>query len=484
MMKMPEKGRSRDQILESLRDYRKADIDWREGKVFGYIFHVNDEAEKLVEEAVNMYLWENALDPTLFKSLLRMETEIVSMAAAHLQGDENVSGSFTSGGTESVMLAVKTARDWARKEKGIAEPEMILPITAHPCFHKAAHYFDIKAHILPVDPKTFKPRIEDYQKAMNANTALLVGSAPSYAHGVVDPIAEIAALAQENGILMHVDGCIGGFMLPYFRKLGADVTPFDFSVPGVTSMSMDLHKYAFAAKGASVVLYRTNALRKHQLFAWSNWTGYTLINPTIQSSKSGGPLAGAWAVLNFLGEEGYLEAARNMKEATDQYIAGINGMKDFYILGEPEMSLVATASDTLNIFEVCDELAQRGWHVQPQPGVDGLKENFHITIMPQHVPNIDQLLKDIAEVAELVRGRQPSELVATMKGMLGAMKPEDLTDEGIQNMLGMVGVGGGSDGAPDRMAEVNEILQSLPPEVADKLLTGFYNELNRYRETK
>jgi glutamate/tyrosine decarboxylase-like PLP-dependent enzyme len=481
-MKKPANGKSRDEILGTLKEYKKMDVDWRDGKVFGYVFHASEEATQMVEDAFNMFIWENALDPTVFKSLLRMETEVVAMCAAHLGGDENTAGSFTSGGTESVLLAVKTARDWARENRPeIKEPEMILPVSAHACFHKAAQYFNVKPVVIPVDPKTFKVDLDKMKAAINENTILMVGSAPSYAQGVVDPIREIAAMAQERGILCHVDGCIGGFLLPYFKKLGGKVTDFDFSVPGVTSISMDLHKYAFAAKGASVILYKTKELRKYQIFTCSTWSGYTVVNPTIQSSKSGGPVAGAWAVLNYLGDDGYLEVTRKLKDATDKYKEGIAKLPDFYVQGEPEMSLVAVTSDTLNIFEVVDEMLQRGWHIQIQPGVMGTKENFHVTIMPQTTPNIEALLKDLAEVADVVRNKPKSELVQQMTEFAANLKPEDITDEGLKNMLAMAGIGGGEAGVPERMAELNEILNSLPREVVDKILKNFFNELSHYR---
>lgn len=480
-MKIPAKGQRPAEVLGALDEYRKSDVDWKEGKVFGFVFHANEEATELVEEAFVKYMWENALDPTLFRSILRMETEIVAMCAAHLGGDENVVGNFTSGGTESVLLAVKTARDWARDKKPqIKKPQMIVPITAHAAFHKAAHYFDIEAVVVPVDPKTFKADLNAVRAAVNENTILIVGSAVSFSHGVVDPIREMAAIAQERGILMHVDGCIGGFLLPLFRRLGAKVTDFDFSVPGVTSMSMDLHKYAFAAKGASVVLYKNKDLRQYQIFTCSKWTGYTMINPTIQSTKSGGPVAGAWAVLHHMGYDGYLKVAQQLKDATDKFVAAIRASKDFEILGDPEISLVAVGSKTLNIYEVVDEMTLRGYHLGPQPGLDGMAANFHMTIMPQTTPNIDDLLKNLFEVAEIVRQKPRSEMMAQIKDFAKTLDAKTLDADAMQNLLSMAGMNG--VGIPERMAEINELLESLPRDVADKLLAGFYNELAQYRK--
>jgi sphinganine-1-phosphate aldolase len=307
-MKIPQHGLSREQILTTLEAYRADDMPWRDGRTWAYVYDPGPAAEEVIKQAYMMYLTENALDPTVFPSLLRLENELVAMAAAHLHGGASVVGNFTSGGTESIILAVKTARDHARdKRPHITEPEIVMPATAHAAFQKAAHYLGIKPVLVPVEPRSFKADVEALRRAITTNTILLVGSAVSYAHGVVDPIRELGQLALEHDLLLHVDACMGGFLLPYFRRLGAPVPDFDFSVPGVTSMSMDFHKYAFAAKGASVVLYRDKELRKYQIFTCANWSGYTMINATVQSSKSGGPLAAAWAVLHFIGDGGYLE---------------------------------------------------------------------------------------------------------------------------------------------------------------------------------
>ncbi|MBW1887159.1 MAG: aspartate aminotransferase family protein, partial [Deltaproteobacteria bacterium] len=265
-MKIPQKGIPREEIFQKLEELRSNDLDWRSGRAFGYVFDAGAEAMEVGKQAYSMFLTENALDFTVFPSLLQLENELVSMASIHVGGDEDVVGNFTSGGTESIILAVKTARDYFRaKRPDISEPEMILPTTAHAAFHKAAHYLDLKVVQVMVDPKTFKAEVELVRQAITPNTILLVGSAPSYAHGVVDPIRELGQLALEHDLLLHTDACMGGFLLPYFRRLGSSVPDFDFSVPGVTSLSMDLHKYAYTPKGASLVLYRNKDLRRFQI---------------------------------------------------------------------------------------------------------------------------------------------------------------------------------------------------------------------------
>ncbi|MCA9773672.1 MAG: aspartate aminotransferase family protein, partial [Myxococcales bacterium] len=249
MKSIPVKGLSKQDVYGELEAARAADLPWRNGRTWAYVYDPGPEAEAVIKHAYMDYLTENGLDPTAFPSTLKFETELLSMAASHLKGDEEVVGNFTSGGTESIFLAVKTARDRARAMRPeIREPEMVLPMTAHAAFQKAAHYLGVRPVITDVDPVTFRADVESARSAITPNTVLLVGSAISYGHGVVDPIRELGAIALERDVLLHVDGCMGGFLLPYFRRLGAEVPDFEFNVPGVTSISMDLHKYAFAAK--------------------------------------------------------------------------------------------------------------------------------------------------------------------------------------------------------------------------------------------
>jgi glutamate/tyrosine decarboxylase-like PLP-dependent enzyme len=477
-MKIPARGLKRELIFQMLEDYRANDTPWKEGRTWAYVYDPGPEAEQVIKQAFTMYLTENALDPTAFPSTMRLENELVAMAAAHLNGDENVVGNFTSGGTESIMLAVKTARDYARaKRSRIRVPEMILPATAHAAFQKAAHYLDVKPVIVPVDPKTFKADVEEIRRAITPNTILLVGSAVSYAHGVVDPIRELGELALQDNLLLHVDACMGGFLLPYFRRLGVAVPDFDFSVPGVTSVSMDFHKYAFAAKGASTVLYRNSELRKYQIYACANWTGYTVINATVQSTKSGGPLAAAWAVLNFIGDNGYLEIARQVLDATQRVASGIERIDGLRLLGRPEMNLVAFTSDSVSVFHIIDEMKQRRWYIQPQLSFQASKENIHLSINPASVKWVDAMLEDLRASVQAARKLGSADLAAAAREMFGSIDPSTLSEETFSQMLGMAGIQGTQ--LPERMAEINEILNALPPTLRERLLIEFLNDLMR-----
>lgn len=478
-MAFPKAGLSTDAIFARLEAFRADDMPWRDGRTWAYVYDPGAEAEAIIKRAFTMYLTENALDPTVFPSTLRLENELVGIAAAHLGGDGEVAGNFTSGGTESIILAVKTARDWARRHRpSIREPEIVLPATAHAAFRKAAHYLDVKVVTADVDPVSFRADPEAVRRAITPDTIQLVGSAVSYAHGVVDPIRELGQIALEHDLLLHVDGCMGGFLLPFFRKLGCPVPDFDFSVPGVTSISMDFHKYAFAAKGASVVLHRNRDLRRFQIYTCADWAGYTVVNPTVQSSKSGGPLAAAWAVLQHFGEDGYLEIARSVLDATRRIADGVEQIPGLRLLGRPEMNLVAFTSDEVSVFHVIDEMKARGWYVQPQLAWGASKENIHLSINPASVRWVDALLADLRACVETARGMGGGELAAKLRGALAHLDPATLSDEQVRGLLSMAGVAG--DGPPpSRMADVNEVMNALPPTLRERLLTEYLNQLMR-----
>ena len=485
-MQIPSQGLSKDTVFAALEEARAGDVNWREGKLYAYVFDGGKDVEEVGKKAYLAYLSENGLDPTTFPSLLRFENDVVDMARRHLGGGEQVVGNFTSGGTESIILAVKTARDWflASHPKLSGRPQLLVPITAHAAFHKAAHYLDVEIVGTPVNGETFRADVAAMKALITERTMMLVGSASSYAHGTMDPIAEIAAMAAERGILCHVDGCIGGFLLPYFKRLGAPIPDFDFRVRGVTSMSMDLHKYALSPKGASVVLYRDEALRKFQIFACSDWTGYTMINNTVQSTKSGGPLAAAWAVMQFIGDAGYLEYARGLLGAKNRVVEGVNAIRGLRVMGSPEMSLVAITSDELSVFAIGDEMKARGFHVQVQLAYGPSKENIHVSISPGNVKWTEDLLKTLAEVTASVRAaggvpNPPKEMAA----MMAAQLAEDSTGELLKGMVEQLSAGPGGK-LPGKMAEVNALLNELPPRVQEKLLVAFVGQMFTPRSEK
>jgi sphinganine-1-phosphate aldolase len=474
-MQIPEKGLSKEEVLGTLQAFKSRDMDWKSGKVWCYVYNPGEEAVEVVREAYQSFLTENGLDPTVFPSMLKLETDVVRMVATLLRGDEEVVGHLTTGGTESIMLAVKTARDRARAlHPEITQPEMVLPVTAHASFHKAAHYLGLKPVLVPIDPATFKVEVEAMRAAITPNTVLLVASSPCYSQGVIDPISEIGKLAQEKDLLFHVDACVGGIHLSFMRKLGYELPDFDFTVPGVTSISADLHKYGYAAKGASTILYRSKEIRKYQIFACTDTTAYTLINPTVLSTKSGGPMAGAWAILNFLGEEGYKHIVKTVQEATRKLIEGINAISELEVLGQPVMCMFSFKSDSINVYQLGDAMAKRGWYIQGQFSTPLTPRNLHISVNYGTTHQAEALLTDLRECVELVKGMDPidSEGIRTMVGTaLQSPNPEGAFEQ-LAQAAGLAGTD-----LPEEMAFINEVLDALPDELCNVFLVNYFNDL-------
>jgi len=478
-MKLPSKGMGKDELLRTLESFKEADLDWKSGRVFGYVYDPGREALEVGKQAYMSFLTENGLDFTSFPSLLKIETDLISLAATHLNGDEEVVGNFSSGGTESIIMAVKAARDYCRRHKPhIIKPEMILPVTAHAAFHKAASYLGIEVVPCNVNPQDFRADPNKTREKITENTILMVASAPSYAHGVVDPIPELASLAEEHSILFHVDACVGGFLLPYFRRLGSKFPDFDFSVPGVTSISMDWHKYAYSAKGASMVLYRNKEIREHQIFACARWTGYSIVNAAVQSSKSGGPMAGAWAALHFIGDEGYQEIARLTMEATQKLMNGISKIDGLRLMTRPDFCMFSFTSESVSVFKIVDEMTGRGWYVQPQLAYGDSRENIHLSVGVNNIGWVDAFLGDLTESVEIAKGKTTGPLAEMLSAQLKTIDPAALTDRHISDMMNMAGLGG-EGGRPGGMAEINEIMNILPPELRERLLTLFVNMVFR-----
>ncbi len=471
---LPERGLDAAHVFGTLAAFRAGDLDWRSGNTWAYVYDPGDEADAVGKRAYVEWLGDNALDPTVFPSMLLLETDLVRIARDWLRGDDEVVGAFTTGGTESILLAVKAAREKARAA-GIAVPRMSLPETAHAAFHKAAAYLDVPIDLVPVDPVTFKCTAAAMEAAIGPDTALLVASAPSYAHGVIDHVEKIAALAERRGLWLHVDACMGGWQLPLFRRLGAEVPAFDFALPGVTSMSLDLHKYAYCPKGASLVLHRSSANREWQYTACAGWTGYTVVNPTMTSTRSGGPIAAAWAVVHTLGDEGYLRIARAVLEATRRIVRGVGEIEGLRVLGHPEMSLVAFASDTLDVFHVADEMKARGWFLQPQLGFGGHPRNVHISVSYGVAGRADAMLADLAEAVRAAARCAPIDGAALLGDVPARVGDGALSDADFDALLDRFGVD--PMALPDRMATINNALDAMTPHLREQVLLRYYSRL-------
>ena len=473
-IKLPQKGLKESEILNYLHEFKKNDIPYREGKVFAYVYMPDPEIEQICKKAYGMYLSENGLDPTAFPSLLKMERDVISITANLLNGDNEVVGNFTSGGTESIILAVKTARDLFRKSHPGVRPCMILAETAHAAFHKAAHYLDVDVCMLDVDHESFKMVPELVENAIDQHTMLIVASAPSYAHGVIDPIESIGALAAKNDILFHVDACVGGMYLPFLRCIGEEVVPFDFSVRGVTSISCDLHKYGYAAKGASIILYKNKHLRSHQIFSCAAWSGYAVVNPTVTSSKTGGPIAGAWSTLHAIGVSGYERMVKMTTDATLKMVNFVDQHPHLSLLGKPDMNLIAFQSldPSVSVFAISDKMSSRGWHIQVQFASVCSPAAIHLSINYANVSSMEALINDFEWAMQECQLQSNSSEGLTLDAILPMIEYLDV--DSFDSMAEMLGIGDAAS-MGSSMVLINELLNSLSPLQRNKMLTLFMN---------
>eukprot|EP00002_Diphylleia_rotans_P006508 TRINITY_DN1586_c0_g1_i1.p1 TRINITY_DN1586_c0_g1~~TRINITY_DN1586_c0_g1_i1.p1 ORF type:complete len:539 (-),score=113.74 TRINITY_DN1586_c0_g1_i1:331-1947(-) len=397
-IRIPEKSLSADKVLEKMRFFQERDADYSAGQVSGCIYHGGEEHKKFLDEVYVAFSSSNLLHADIFKSTRKFEAEVVKMTAAMFNGDDGVCGTMTSGGTESILMAMKVYRDYAKKVRGVEYPELVFAVSAHAAFDKACHYFGIKAVKVEVG-SDYRADVAAMAKAINRNTIAIVGSAPGFPHGVFDPIEELAALAASKGIGMHVDGCLGGFLFPWAQKLGYDIPVCDFRIPGVTSMSVDTHKYGYSQKGCSVVLYRNSELRRHQFFSVSDWSGGLYASPSMAGSRPGGLVATAWASIIHHGEEGFLHNAKLIMETSMKIADGIRKIPGLFLVGEPKLSIIAFGADGFDIFAVFNVLSEKGWHLNALHKPNCL----HICCTLRHVGQEQRFLDDVAAAAEAVK---------------------------------------------------------------------------------
>ncbi|MBC8512653.1 MAG: aspartate aminotransferase family protein [Dehalococcoidia bacterium] len=418
-IQFPEKGTSREELLSALHAFKSDDSDWKGGRVFSLIYNAGEDVKTFAEEAFNVFINENGLSPFAFPSLLRMETEVVSMVESLLGGDSETVGAMTSGGTESIMMAVKAARDFARAQRpSITNPELVMPLSAHPAFNKAAHFLGLKTVIVPTD-KTLRADVKAVGDAISENTVMVVGSAFSYPHGMIDPIEELAEVAAGKEVWFHVDACVGGYILPFLSKLGYPIPPFDFRIPGVSSMSADIHKYGFIPKGASTVLYRNAQLRQYQFFVYADWPGGVYGTPSVSGARPGGPVAASWAVIKYLGLEGFMRLAKTTMETTKNFIEGIEAIPELYVLGKPQATVFAFGSDVLNVYALGEKMKTFRWYIDSQH----LPPCLHMTISPAHASIVEPFLSDLRQAVKEVASLKGEDITgeAAMYGMIGSM---------------------------------------------------------------
>ena len=398
--RLPVRGRDKDDIFKELATMAEEENEkWKTGRVSGTFYHAGEEHRAYLNKIFMLFSHENTIQFDLCPSMFKMESEIISMTARMLNADtvkdqnpeDSVCGTVTSGGTESIIMAMKVYRDWVREERGITEPEIIMPHTAHPAFDKAGEYFGIRMVHIPVSAPDFRVDPTAVEASINKNTAAIVGSAGNYPYGLIDPLEDLSAIALKHKIGFHVDGCLGGFILPWIEKLGYDIPPFDFRLPGVTSISADTHKYGYALKGTSVVLYRNNKLRRYQYFNVPDWPGGMYASPTTAGSRSGGLTAATWASMMYLGEEGYLRAARSLMKVADAIKKGVEEIPELILIGNPTF-VISFRSDEVDIFHVNDFMKTKGWRfncLQLPPGM-----HFCVTMPQTFVPGVAERLSD------------------------------------------------------------------------------------------
>ncbi|MFZ1578571.1 MAG: aminotransferase class V-fold PLP-dependent enzyme [Nostocoides sp.] len=468
------------EILSRLEMLQAGDVPTHGGRTLSYVYDSGRaDADAAGRAALAAYGGSNGLDPLAFPSLLTMENDLVALAGEFLAAPTGFAGTVTSGGTESILLAVLAARDAAGLSAAQQDtPSMVLPSTAHAAFHKAAHYLGVRAVVVDVDPHTYRADPDAMAQAIDPSTILLVGSAPSYAHGVVDPIAALGALGMQRGLRVHVDACIGGWVLPFLP----DRPPWNFAVAGVTSMSVDLHKYGYTPKGVSILLHRNAALRKSHFFAAADWPGYTMLNTTMQSTKSGGPLAAAWTITQLIGRDGYADLARTAADATGTLAAEI-GRRDLglRVLAPADSTLLAVTTVDgcgYDVFTLADEMQSRGWLLSPQLPFRGGPPSLHVSLCAATAPLIPELLSTLEEAIDVARARGPVRVDPHMAAVVQGLDPTLIDDASFGTLLALAGVDL-EGGLPGRMAQINSLLAVAAPAVREAVLLAFIDRLSR-----
>jgi sphinganine-1-phosphate aldolase len=400
-MSFPTSGQSWPALKAQMAELRRGDVDWRNGRAPLHIYFAGADVLEIVSEAYTMFMSENALAPAAFPSLAKMEQDVVGAAIGLFNGPPTAAGSMTSGGTESIILAAQSARDWAvsASRLGAGRPEMLMAETAHPAFDKAARLLGLDVRRVPAGPD-YRADPRSLEDAISDRTIFMVASVPSLPFGLIDRVEDIAKIARRHDIWLHVDACLGGYIAPFAAKLGYPVPRFDFSIPGVRSISADLHKFGYAAKGASTLLFRARPSGgRRNGFAFADWPKGSYDTPTLLGTRSGGAIAAAWAVIHYLGEQGYLGLTERVMKLRERYLNGITGMQDLRLIAPPDLSIIAYASDTLDISAVGDCLEKRHWYVSRIARPPGL----HQTINLIHELIVDDYLADLASCVEEVR---------------------------------------------------------------------------------
>ncbi|OAK93658.1 PLP-dependent transferase [Phaeosphaeriaceae sp. SRC1lsM3a] len=433
--RLPSEGWSEEEVRKKLGIL--ADMEhtkWEDGRVSGAVYHGGEELIRLQTEAFGKFTVANPIHPDVFPGVRKMEAEVVAMVLSLFGAPEGAVGVTTSGGTESILMACLSARNKAYKERGVTEPEMILPETAHTAFRKAGEYFKIKVHLVECKAPSYKVHLPSVSRLVTPNTVLLVGSAPNFPHGIVDDISGLSKLAVKKKLPLHVDCCLGSFIIPMLAKAGFDSEPFDFRLKGVTSISCDTHKYGFAPKGNSTVLYRSDDFRKYQYFISPDWSGGVYASPSIAGSRPGALIAGCWASLVKQGENGYIDACHKIVGGMKKIESAIRERpelsSDLKVIGRPLVSVVSFLSNTIDIYDIADGMSAKGWHLNALQNPPAI----HVAVTLPIVAVVDKLIEDLVEVTEDVKDKERRR-IAEGKGAKGAVKGDAAALYGVAGSL-------------------------------------------------
>lgn len=401
IVQLPKSGLKNEKILNLVKQYiHLGDYNWEGGRVSGAVYRTNNELAELMGNVYAVASYTNPLHPDVFPGICKMEAEVVRIACHLFNGDKESCGTMTTGGTESILLACKAYRDYARDVKGIKKPEIVMPVTAHAAFDKAAQYLNIKICSVPVNPNSFTVCIKAMKKSITKNTIMLVGSAPNFPYGTMDNIEAISELGIKYDIPIHVDACLGGFLACFMSDAGYPLPPFDFRLPGVTSISADTHKYGYAPKGSSIILYRNKKYRHKQYTVTTEWPGGIYGSPTINGSRAGGIIATCWATLMFYGYDEYVQSTKKIIETTRYIERKLRQMDGIFVFGTPATSVVAIGSNEFHIYRLSEALSDKGWNLNTLQFPCGI----HICVTHVHTqPGVaDQFLEDVSTELEMI----------------------------------------------------------------------------------
>ncbi|XP_005735106.1 sphingosine-1-phosphate lyase 1 [Pundamilia nyererei] len=413
---LPSKGLSQAKVMEKIKEYDTLnEVKWDKGLVSGAVYWGDESLTNLLVKVYGDFAWSNPLHPDIFPGVRKMEAEVVRMACTLFHGGPNSCGTVTSGGTESILMACKAYRDIAY-ERGVKHPEILAPVSVHAAFDKAAHYFGMKLVHIPLDKKTMKVDVKAMRRAISKNTAMLVCSAPQFPHGIIDPIEEVAKLAVRYNIPMHVDACLGGFLIVFMAKAGYPLAPFDFRVKGVTSMCYVSLQYGYAPKGSSVILYSDKKYRQYQYFVAADWQGGIYASPSIAGSRPGGIIAACWATMMYMGENGYVDATKKIVSTAHKIKTEIRKIKGVFVFGDPEVSVVAIGSDDFDIFRLSNALTSKGWNLNTLQ----YPSSIHICCTVLHTqPGVaDHFIRDVKEQVAIIM-KNPKEKTTGMGAIYG-----------------------------------------------------------------